>query len=636
MLDLEIEGIGTIEVSDNFSQLSPEQQNAFVNNIVSQLSQNETVKPQEEQGIISRGLEAVGSFTKGIPQGLGKAAVGAVQTAVDVGEAGARAVEKGIYGDVLDQETFGKRLAGQVQQLEKEKEELPFAQRAGIMAGEIAPYLSTGIGTGAKILGKTGSKFLAGIGTGAIGGAVSTGLAAREEAGLQPRIEEAARGAGVGGIAGGAISAIAKIPSGVKKLFTATKPEDVLAKGLPVSQTAEVLEKLRAGGKDVLLPDVAGDSMRGLTRAIGKTKGGKDVIVDALENRSKRALTRVKNELTKVSPVESYFGNLEDLAKARSEIAAPLYKKAFEKGTSLDIEKNKALFKKIAPDIKDARRIFRMGDEIADNSIIMLDAAKKSLDDKIGVALRQGERQQAKSLMEIKNELVGKIDQLNPDYKEARKVFSDFASIENAQTQGLQFNKLRPEQLKKYIKKLTPSEQEAFRIGVKENLDKITSKATTSPARKIFGNTDIQDQLKAIFPDDNTYNQFKKRMLEEIQFTDTKFQVLGGSRTDINLASEEEFLNKVAEVGAAGITGGKSTLIGATIRSLKNKFSGISEKNAKQLASIMVNRGKSIEALEKILTKEVNKNQKQIIRELITTLRPDIATTKAIEEEYGS
>jgi hypothetical protein len=633
MPDLEIDGIGTIEVDDNFSQLPPEQQNAFVQNVISQISRPQ---PKEDKGMMTRGVEALGGFAKGIPQGLGKTLVGGIQTATDIGEAGARAIEKSIYGDVLEQDTFGKRLAKQVGRQEEREAQLPTSERAGIATGEIAPYLTTGAGTGAKILAKTGSKILAGMGAGAVGGAVSTGLAPREEAGLSERAEETLRGSGVGTLTGGALSTLSKAPSGIKRLFTAKKPEDVLAKGLPAGQTAEILEKLKAGGEDVLLPDVAGDTMQGLTRALGKTKGGKDLINEALEKRSESALTRVRNELTKVSPVDSYFGSLDDLAKARSEIASPIYKKAFEKGTALDINKNKALFEKIAPDIKDARRIFRMGDEIKDNSIVMLDAAKKSLDDKIGKAFRQGEKQEARALMEIKNDLVSKLDELNPDYKKARQVFSDFASIENAQQQGLQFNKLRPEQLNKYVKGLTPSEQEAFRIGVRESLDKITAKSTTSPAKKIFGNTEIQNQLKAIFPDSKSYGEFRKRMLEEIQFADTKFKVLGGSRTDINLASEEEFLNKVAEVGTAGMTGGKSTLIGATIRSIKNKFNGISEKNAKQLASIVVNKGKSIDTLEKILAKESNPTQKEIIRDMIKILVPSTTTTKAIEEEYGS
>jgi len=634
MPDLEIDGIGTIEVDEAFSQLSPEEQNSFVQRISSQIQSQSA--PEQSQSLMSKGMQTVTSFAKGIPQGLGKALVGGVQAATDIGEAGARAIEKGIYGDVLQQDTFGTRLAQQIGEQEEEEAQLPTAERAGIVAGEIAPYLTTGASTGAKILGATGSKLLAGIGAGAIGGGVSTGLGVKEEAGLSSRAEETARGTALGGLSAGLLSSAGKAIGAGKRFFRAKTPEDVLAKGLPAGQTAEILDKLRTGSEEVILPDVAGDAMKGLTRALGKTKGGKDLINEALEKRSEAALTRVRNELTKVSPVDSYFGSLDDLAKARSEVAAPLYKKAFDKGTALDVNKNKELFEKIAPDLADARRKFRLGDEIKDDSIVMLDAAKKSLDDKIGKSFRQGEKQEARALMEIKNDLVSKLDQLNPDYKKARQVFSDFASIENAQQQGLQFNKLRPEQLKKYIGNLSPSEQEAFRIGVRENLDKITAKSTTSPAKKIFGNTEIQNQLKAVFPDSKSYNEFKQRMLEEIQFADTKFKVLGGSRTDINLASEEEFLNKVAEVGAAGVTGGKSTLIGATARSLKNKFSGISEKNAKQLASVIVNRGKSIETLEKILAKEKNLSQKEITRELIKILTPSVTTTKMVEDNYGS
>ncbi|GAF79964.1 unnamed protein product, partial [marine sediment metagenome] len=398
----------------------------------------------------------------------------------------------------------------------------------------------------------------------------------------------------------------------------------------------------------VLLPDIAGDEIKGLTRAVGKLTGGKNIITDALEGRSNSAVTRVSNQLAKdVSSVDSYFVNLDDLSKARSIMATPFYKKAFDKGTILDLGKktedvvtesfstilgrqikttkgailtkdqrdNVNLLKKIAPDIRDARSKFRMGDDIPNNSLIMLDAAKKTLDDKIGVAIRQGEKQQSMALLEIKSELVNKLDDLNPDYKKARQIFSDFSTIENSQKQGLEFSKLRPEEIRRYMKNLTVSEKEAFRIGVRENLQKTVSSTATGadPAKRIFGSSFKEGQLKAVFPNEIKFKQFKKRMLEEVQAAKTKFEVLGGSRTDINLAAETEFLNTIAQAGGGLATGGKLPLINAAVSSIKNKFGGISEKNAKRLATILVNKKESINLLEKFAKKEKNQVQKDLI-----------------------
>ena len=593
-----------------------------------ELPQDDLQEQPQEESFQEANRRRLGQFAQGVPQGLGNLFVGGVQAATDLGEGAAKGIEKLVYGDTLDQETFGDRLASQVGIRKEEQSKLPTSERVGIFAGETAPLLGVGAGQG---LIKGGAK----------AGAAISALSQQEEAGLGGRIKETAIGGATGLAAGGVLKGLGvgakAIGGGAKKVFTATKPEDILARRLPADQTADLLNQLKTATPDspVLLPDIAGDEVQGLTRAIGKLSGGKDIITDALENRSKDAVRRVTNQLAKdVSNVDSYFGSLDDLSNARSKMAAPLYKKAFDKGTTLDIKKNKALFDKIAPDIKDARAKFRMDENIADNSLTMLDAAKKSLDDKIGVAVRGGENQQASVLLGIKKDLVNKLDELNPDYKKARQVFSDFSSIKGAQEQGLQFSKMRPEEIRRYMSGLGVSEKEAFGIGVRENLQKtVTSTGDgADPAKRIFGNTFKRDQLKAIFQNDTKYNQFTKKMNEEIKAAETKFKVLGGSRTDINLASETEFLNKIAQTGGAVATGGKLPLINAAVSSIKNKFGGISEKNAKQLATILVNRKESIKLLESIVKKEQAPVQKRLINEFIKSIRPELLTTKALQD----
>jgi hypothetical protein len=794
-----------------------------------QEAQEPQEQPQEESllkkigsfGIPKGGsgaIEKIGQFAQGIPTGLGNALVGGFQAATDLGEAGARKIEESIYGDTLNQETIGTRLSQGVEKRKEEQSQLPTAERAGIVTGEIAPYLTSGLGSGAKVAAKLGGKTLAKVAgaatAGAIGGGTATGLSQREEEGLGGRIEEAGTGAAVGAVAGGALYGAGKlIGQGAKQLMTPTKPEDILARRLPAGQTAELLEKLKTATPDspVLLPDIAGDEMQGLTRAIGKLSGGKDIISDALNNRSQGAVTRVINQLSKdVSSVDNYFGNLDDLSKARSSIAAPLYKKAFEQNTILDKKKNKALFKKIAPDIRDARRKFRMGNaptlikkntidreeliqrasgssgirdeqalgevadsyqkalaqfnqnkpkrliqyikeqggisdfkgelktlgitnktlpaflrkegtsgtsiddvgeklqeaglfqnrptvnevidlieqdirgkeifmpsgsqnlyddassyleqfdrsgidieainllkknkdqslskksnagKVADDSLVMLDSAKKILDDKIGVAIRGGENQQARVLTIIKKELVNKLDELNPDYKKARQVFSDFASIQNAQEQGLQFSKLRPEELRRYMSNLGVSEKEAFRIGVRENLQKTVTSTSegADPAKRIFGNTFKRDQLKAIFPDQTKFKQFEKRMLEETQAAETKFKVLGGSRTDINIEGDKQFLRNAARLTTGVALNSPVTMVNAATSSIRNIFGGISEKNAKRLATILVNKKESIKLLEGMLKKEQAPVQKRLISDFIKSIRPELLITKGVQ-----
>ena len=176
----------------------------------------------------SGAIEKIGQFAQGIPTGLGNALVGGFQAATDLGEAGAKKIEESIYGDTLNQETIGTRLAQGVEKRKEEQSQLPTAERAGIVAGEIAPYLTSGLGSGAKVAAKLGGKTLAKVVGAAtagaigghkelleaisnIGGGTATGLSQREEEGLGGRIGEAGTGAAVGAVAGGALYGAGKL-----------------------------------------------------------------------------------------------------------------------------------------------------------------------------------------------------------------------------------------------------------------------------------------------------------------------------------------------------------------------------------------------------------------------------------------
>ena len=184
------------------------------------------------------------------------------------------------------------------------------------------------------------------------------------------------------------------------------------------------------------------------------------------------------------------------------------------------------------------------------------------------------------------------------------------------------------------MKSLGASEKEAFRIGVRENLQKTTTSTSdgADPAKRIFGNFYKRDQLKAIFPNQTKFKEFERKMIEETKTAETKFKVLGGSRTDINLAADTEFLSTVAKTGGDVATSGKLALVRAAASSIKNKLGGINEKNAKRLATILVNRKESIKLLESMMKKEQAPVQKRLIGEFIESIRPDLLITKGTQE----
>ena len=130
---------------------------------------------------------------RGFGKGLGNALVGGVQAATDLGESAARGIEKGIYGDVMPQQTFGNRLAGEVTKLKQDQENLPTSEKIGIGLGEVAPYVGVGAGMG-LLKGSTAASALASF------------LSPREEADLGKRTGKAVEAGVEGALIGGTIN----------------------------------------------------------------------------------------------------------------------------------------------------------------------------------------------------------------------------------------------------------------------------------------------------------------------------------------------------------------------------------------------------------------------------------------------
>jgi hypothetical protein len=414
------------------------------------------------------------------------------------------------------------------------------------------------------------------------------------------------------------------------RLVRGRDADKVLASRLPVKEAEAALSQLK-GGEILNLADVAGDEIKGLTRAIAKEKGGaRNIVKAALDDRNKAALTRITEALSKdISSVDSYFGNLDDIAKARKLASAPLYEEARASGKNLKITTRLNTLlndQRITSAINEAKSSLGVTLEAKRNSLESLDGAKKVLDDRWRAATRAGENNKAAAIQSLKNNLVQELDRQVPIYKKARAVFSDFATLEDMQTFGRGFDKQTPEQLKMFIKNLNNTEKEAYKIGVRESMMQRAMRAADSPnadiAARIFGSGREgglkREQLKAVFGEGRQYDAFAKKMAEETAAVDTKFAVLGGSRTDFNLTDDGTFLADVAE--SAATNGATRTMVDAAVGAIKRRWLGLNPKSAQELAKILTNRELGIKALERLIA-ETPKAQKAIVRDAVKEIR---------------
>lgn len=479
---------------------------------------------------------------------------------------------------------------------------------AGSLAKGAVKAASAGVGAkagenvGRELGGETGA-ILGGL-AGGIGGWAAPAAAAR---GAQAGIRGAATVAET--VAPKIVSDAAKATGQVARNVVRGRNADQVFTDIIARSDrtpAQLLSDLKAG-RISTIADIAGDDVQGIARAVAKTDGGKNVVARALEQRAEGATQRVANDLSKnVSGVDRYFDNLDDIAKQRAVQSAPLYKQAYAEGGSIN---DPALAKylkdpRIVSAVDEAKSAYGVRREAARNSIETLDGAKKVLDDKIAEASRAGKTQLANELRGLKNGLVSVLDAAVPAYGRARKTFGGFAQLEEAQSAGLDFLKQRPEQISKYLRTLNADQQEAFRIGAREALQRVVSSTPdgANPARRIFGNSDIRNKVQAAIGSGKNYTSFAKRMIEETNAAKTQVRLTGGSRTDFNLAADGTFQQVVEGVAQNGIL---RTAIDRAITSgvdaLTKRYYGIGKANAEEIAKRLVNRENGIEALERLI-----------------------------------
>jgi len=454
-------------------------------------------------------------------------------------------------------------------------------------------------------------------------GAGSAGIA--EQAGAGPVVQAIA---GLGGalVPGGAVrtgQGAAKAASVANTLIRGRTADQILATRLSQQNLPAIKEALRTGSEVLGLADVAGDEAKGLLRLIGRTPGGaKDYVSDFLQTRSEESVKRVSDLLSKnVSNVDTYFGNLDDVAKARAVQSAPLYKQAYSEAPKISNPELKKFLmdRRVVDAIDEAKRSYGVKVEAPSNSLETLDGVKKVLGDKAGEAYRAGKPQLGSSYTALKNQLVTVLDDASPTYKKARKTFAGYKEMEEAQEAGLKFSTQTPEQLRRTAKEMTPSELDAFKIGIRENLQTIVSKTAdgADPAKRIFGNSYKREQLEAVLGSEKSYKEFTRRLNDEIAAADTKFKVLGGSRTDINLAEDG---SPLIEAATNAIRDGKSGVVNqitdALAIGIEKRFVGLDQKNSQLLAKMLTDKEQGIDAIDRLIKlNEKNARQTNILKE---------------------
>lgn len=469
---------------------------------------------------------------------------------------------KGSYEDYVRAEREAQRKYG---------EEHPAANLTAEIAGGMFPAIVTGGASMIPTAGRTVAKTMApsvlrmlgiGAGTGAVTAVGTTEKPTEDWGG------EAARGAAAGAATTGVLGLTGKYVAmpGYRALKSAlgfgdaNKMADLqivkaLAKDGMTPQQA--LDAVRAAARgEMTLADVGENTAALLRRATAEPGPARIAAKSELQAREAGRIPRVDADLRQLmSGSADFYTDVMELAAKRSKDAEKLYQAAWDSNAVITPQTAGEIarmqnFPSFAEALKaGSRRMQDMGLDITDPKNVLrgLHETKIAIDDMIGKAVRAGEGGQAKTLMDMKRQLLADMEKASPEYRVARQAYAGDSEMLTAMEEGKNIYKMPEVDMRKMIDRFkgNPSEYDAFRAGVAQAaLEKLRTAAPGSDPLKTVLGRDAEQKMRRAFRDDEAFDAFVARLREESK-------MLGTEKAGIRKTPLDTDLGGNTAVGAA-------------------------------------------------------------------------------------
>lgn len=485
---------------------------------------------------------ALGQITQGLTLGFSDELIAGA-------EAAARSA---LFGEDFD--TAFEGTVERVRQIDQGFAERNRASSIGLqIAGAAVPALATG---GAAAPASLGGAVARGVGAGVVGGgAFGAGTA---EGGPVERLPAALTGAAVGGATGGVAAPLIRGAVGAARGIGQSLSGNVANKqarrvvterlaetGLTPKTAAQQVRAGQRAGTPARLADVGGEPITALVESVAKQPGrGQALVRGVLDRRQSFQAKRLAAQLRRGtrSSVRDVSAVLKDVTARRGAASKPLYDAAF----AADIEQTAPHLVGMFDDLtaagfgrtalRKAKQEFRTADLSKVPLMQRIDATKRAMDDMIGAALRKGEKNKARLVGDLKNEMLEAADAANPAYKLARDAWAGPTSYMSAIEQGRKIltPTTTPADLQGMLRGMSASEREGFRIGaVQRILDAFGDKGGELPdLTKVVNKPNIVAKLKALMSPEQG-QQFETALKFEAQLANVANRARGGSRTSL-------------------------------------------------------------------------------------------------------
>lgn len=390
---------------------------------------------------------------------------------------------------------------------------------------------------------------------GAVAGAVGseTGAQLFKGSALEPYARFA--GALVGGIAPeAATSAVRTIRSPTVNV-SADLNRALQRDGDTVEGVMQRLQQARQLRPNATIADVAGENVRGLVERVAQTPGaGRTIVHPALTDTQRRQMGRIVDDLSTLTGTEQTARQaIEQTMAERRAAADPAYNQAmnFNARAVPEIveEWNRVTSTGWGRQVlgsADFRNTLQTEYGIADPAqaplMQVIDAWKKEVDGLIGEATRSGNNNRARVLGQMRDGMIGVVDQHNPAYAQARAIWAGPTQYIEAIEQGAGILTADAETLRAQWAGMTEAQREAFRIGA---VSAIRGKMGRDPAdlanmTKYIRSPEMRAKVATIMPTPEASEAWTTALDFEVRGSQMAGQALRGSQTARRLAEQDQ------------------------------------------------------------------------------------------------
>lgn len=525
-------------------------------------------------------------FLKNLPQGLGAASEAAGKRYDDV-----LAYERAKLKEFKQEspvssallETAGGLVLG------------PSVTKAGAAAAPLKPPPAAGMPSLASTMGKTAA------GAATVGGIAGFGGG---EGGFGNRVEDAATTGVIAGLVGGATPLALKAAGGagdlIGNLFGRGNADEQANKMVLRALQRDAIDPatLKPGTKPEALVDLGGENVRGLMRGAATLPGpARQMTQDFVATRQAGQGARIADDVaTAISPNANYASTIDDLMASRARAAQPLYERVVRPDSLVPDEKFASLAQDpyIAQAIGKVREnpLYGMAD-LPPNSLPVLDATKKQLDDLIGAAKRSGANNEARLLTQKKDQIVSLADEAFPDYRLAREAWSGPTQSAEAMELGRNILKESSEITAKAIKSLPQGDKEFFKAGVvraiKDAADNTQDGADIT--KRFFGRPAMREKLRAAFDNDASFKAFEDAIAAETRMYTNAQQINPRFNSKTGMVQEDTAdirKNPVVQFATDIFTQGPFKATGNIASNLYDRGRGINQGTSEALARMLL------------------------------------------------